>query len=72
MESKSKENRSSASLAEWLLWFWAGTGTFSGIMWTLTEPDNKWLWFSRYALGAICFGFAGVIRAIRKSGEKDD
>jgi hypothetical protein len=71
MELKSKESKG-ASTIEWVLWAWGITNLFSAIMWTFTGSSDKWLWFSRLALGVICFGFAGVIREIRKLREKDD
>jgi len=33
----------------------------SAIMWTLTEPSDHYLWFSRWALGWMCAGFLGLI-----------
>jgi hypothetical protein len=38
-------------------------------MWKLTEPDDRWLWFSRLALGLICLGMAGIIDAIEKKSD---
>jgi hypothetical protein len=71
MESKSKESKG-ASFAEWALWFWGGFSLFSAMVWMAIEPDNNWHWFSRFALGAICFGFAGIMRELRKTREKQN
>ena len=54
------------------MWSLGGYGIFSATMWKLVEPDDKWLWFSRIALGMIGFGFAGVMREIRKTRDKLD
>jgi hypothetical protein len=45
------------------------SGLVSSIMWKLTEPDDRWLWFSRLALGLICLGMAGIIDAIEKKSD---
>lgn len=53
-----------------------GIGQFvSSGVWALQnfgdgEPDT-WSWFSRFALGCVCLGFAGVMQAIRKSKNND-
>jgi hypothetical protein len=73
MESKLKDNKpeSGASWFEIMMIVCGITGLFSAMMWNIVgfkdDEPNNWLWFSRFALGIICLGFAGVIREIRKS-----
>jgi hypothetical protein len=73
MESKSKDK--GPGIIEFAMYIWGAINLASGMIWTFTslsdeEPDI-WAWFSRYALGVMCFGFAGVIREIRKSRNND-
>jgi len=73
MESKLKENKPNSfpSMLELVMMACGFMGLFSAMMWTLVgigdDEPNNWLWFSRFALGIVCFGFAGVMREIRKS-----
>lgn len=73
MESKSKENKpnNNPSIFELLMIVCGFIGLFSAMMWNIIafkyDEPNNWLWFSRFALGIICLGFAGVIREVRKS-----
>jgi hypothetical protein len=81
MELKSKESKfkfepKGPGSMEKTMFYFGIFSMFSAIIWTFTgigdeEPD-VWTWFSRFALGVICLGFAGVIREIRKLREKDD
>ena len=75
MELKSKESKGPGSIESLMLYFGIFS-MFSGIIWTFTGIDNEepdvWTWFSRFALGVISLGFAGVIREIRKLKEKND
>ena len=72
---ESKGNSVPASFIEILLLSVGVVSMLSGAIWTFTglgdEEKDIWTWFSRFALGVICFGFAGVIREIRKL-RKDD
>jgi len=36
----------------------------SGIIWTITEPNDHWLWFSRFSLGLILWGICAIIQTI--------
>jgi len=56
---------------KYIMYSMAFTGLFSSVMWKITEPDDRWLWFSRLALGLICLGIGGIINAIEKNGSKD-
>ena len=38
----------------------------SSIIWTITEPTDNWLWFSRFTLGIICFGFYAILKKMDK------
>lgn len=58
------------SSIKYLMYSMGGTGLFTSTMWKITEPDDKWLWFSRFALGIICLGIGGIINAIEKNGVK--
>lgn len=44
-------------------------GLLSAILWTFTHGDDHYLWFSRFALGIVCFGFYGILRLMRKNKE---
>lgn len=79
MESKSKENNfdldpKGSGVLEYLM-FLLGIMQIAGSMiWVLAkwgESDSN-TWYSRFALGVVCIGFAGVIREIRKLREKKD
>lgn len=37
---------------------------FSGLMWTITEPTDHWVWFSRFSLGLICLGFYALLKKL--------
>ena len=37
----------------------------NSIIWVLTGDDTD-KWFSRFSIGLICFGFAGIIFRLRK------
>ena len=73
MESKLKDNKPNNNFSpfELLMIVCGFTGLFSAMMWSIVgfkyDEPNNWLWFSRFALGIICLGFAGIIREIRKS-----
>ena len=74
MESKLKESKG-PGIFESLMFFIGVFSMLSGMIWTFvglgSEEQDIWSWFSRFALGVISFGFAGVIREIRKLREKD-
>jgi len=33
----------------------------SSFIWTLTQPQDHWLWFSRFALGTVLLGISIII-----------
>lgn len=79
MESKLKDNNfeikpKGSGVLEYLM-FLLGIMQIAGSMiWVLAkwgESDYE-TWYSRFALGVICIGFAGVIREVRKLREKND
>lgn len=57
------ESNNHPSFIEQILYYTAGFMLFSSLMY-FSSPEK---WFSRLALGMIAFGFAGVMREIRKS-----
>lgn len=72
MELKSKESKivsedkkEGASLAEIGLWCSSVCMLISSMIYGI-NLNNEDKWFSRLTLGIICFGFAGIIREIRK------
>ena len=40
-----------------LLLIFGTLGIFSGVMWTFTQPNNPWLWFSRFTSGVYVFRY---------------
>jgi hypothetical protein len=40
-----------------LLFAWGIICFISAGIYIFTEPHNNWLWFSRFGLSVICFGF---------------
>lgn len=72
MESKSKDNNGQGGIEAFMIWSGI-VGLISALIWTFTsfegEEQDVWTWFSRYSIGVICLGFAGVIREIKKLRE---
>lgn len=62
MEDKKNE----IGFIEYTLYFFAGFNLLSSFIYQIFEEELSDKWFSRTCLAMICFGFAGVIRAIRK------
>jgi hypothetical protein len=65
MESEDKKD--SMSSIELVMYLMAANGLFSSLIWSLTGAEDKWIWFSRFALGIVCLGLGGIMREIRKS-----
>lgn len=61
---KSLKEKIADAMGLWL--FISGIVSYqNAIIWSFqeTNPEN---WFSRFALGIICFGFAGIIFKIKQ------
>lgn len=64
MESN-KTEKSEPSFIEMVLYYTAGFFLFSAFVYSISNTPDKW--FSRITIAIISFGFAGVIREIRKA-----
>lgn len=63
------KNDIEGSFIQGILYGFGILGIVSGIMWTFTQPDDHWLWFSRFGLGLICLGFYAILKKMDQCGK---
>jgi len=52
-----------------LLLIFGTLGIFSGVMWTFTQPNNPWLWFSRFTSGVLFLGIYAILKKMNQCGK---
>lgn len=58
-------------IIEGILLLSGGVNLFSSVIYTFTETDDHWLWFSRLALSMICLGLYAILKKLDKCGLKN-
>lgn len=44
-------------------------GIVSGVMWTFTNPNDHWLWFSRFISGVLFLGIYAILKKMYQCGK---